>query len=131
MKRRDFVKASCTLTAGSLAACASPIVHVAAKQQGGRLVVSKAVFATQSLVTVAAEPFPIGIAKVSSDEYVATKMECTHQSCQTVLVENGYVCPCHGSRFAADGALQKGPALRDLERIPVEVEETQISLPID
>ncbi len=128
MKRRTFVKTSCALTAGSLVACASPLVHVTAEQQGDRLIVTKDVFADRSLVTVAAEPFPVGIAKVSDDKYIASRMECTHQSCQTALAENGFVCPCHGSRFAADGAVQKGPALRDLARMSVVVEDTQISV---
>lgn len=42
---------------------------------------------------------------------------CTHLGC--VLKKNGaegtWDCPCHGSRFAADGSLIHGPAISDLK----------------
>lgn len=39
---------------------------------------------------------------------------CTHLGCIVKSVPDGFECPCHGSRFAADGAVTKGPAPRPL-----------------
>ncbi len=35
---------------------------------------------------------------------------CTHLGCLVKDGPDGFLCPCHGSRFASDGALVKGPA---------------------
>lgn len=32
-------------------------------------------------------------------------------------VEHSWDCPCHGSRFAIDGCLLHGPAVKDLETL--------------
>ena len=34
---------------------------------------------------------------------------CTHQQCDTDVRNNRFECPCHGSIFAADGAVISGP----------------------
>lgn len=44
---------------------------------------------------------------------------CTHLGCIVKPVESGFECPCHGSRFAADGAVVKGPAPRALAWVKV------------
>ena len=46
---------------------------------------------------------------------------CTHLRCVVAFdgAAEEWVCPCHGSRFALDGALLRGPARTPLERIEV------------
>lgn len=39
---------------------------------------------------------------------------CTHLGCLVKTAPDGFECPCHGSRFAADGSVTKGPAPRPL-----------------
>ncbi|MEU1280682.1 FAD-dependent oxidoreductase [Streptomyces sp. NPDC005805] len=41
---------------------------------------------------------------------------CTHLGCLVAFdeAEQAWSCPCHGSRFAADGAVLEGPAVRPL-----------------
>lgn len=40
---------------------------------------------------------------------------CTHLGCTVKRVMNGFDCPCHGSKFDAEGKVLSGPAPRPLE----------------
>ena len=44
----------------------------------------------------------------------AVSLVCTHLGCIVKTAGDGFDCPCHGSRFAADGTVLKGPAPRAL-----------------
>lgn len=48
----------------------------------------------------------------------AVSPTCTHMGCLVAFnsVEKAWECPCHGSRFALDGAVLQGPAIRPLRR---------------
>ncbi len=46
---------------------------------------------------------------------------CTHLGCVVKPSADGFECPCHGSRFAADGTVRKGPAPRPLPWLKVSV----------
>lgn len=58
----------------------------------------------------------------SESEFAATSIVCTHFGCEVEVAEAGksLACPCHGSQFAADGAVRHGPAKRPLRRYVVE-----------
>jgi glycine/D-amino acid oxidase-like deaminating enzyme/nitrite reductase/ring-hydroxylating ferredoxin subunit len=51
---------------------------------------------------------------------VAVSARCTHLGCLVAwnAAERSWDCPCHGSRFAPDGAVLHGPAVHRLERKP-------------
>lgn len=44
---------------------------------------------------------------------------CTHLGCVVKPNAEGFECPCHGSRFAPDGSVTKGPAPRALPWLKV------------
>jgi glycine/D-amino acid oxidase-like deaminating enzyme/nitrite reductase/ring-hydroxylating ferredoxin subunit len=53
-----------------------------------------------------------------SGAVMAVSPTCTHLFCRVSwnAAERSWDCPCHGSRFAPDGTVIEGPAVRDLER---------------
>jgi cytochrome b6-f complex iron-sulfur subunit len=46
---------------------------------------------------------------------------CTHLGCVVKANAEGFECPCHGSKFTADGEVTKGPAPRPLPWLKVNV----------
>lgn len=66
---------------------------------------------------------------IRSDEgFFAISAICTHLGCMTrwEAADRSIFCPCHGSRFAADGTVQGGPAPRPLPRLEMTLEGGQI-----
>ena len=56
----------------------------------------------------------------NAGKFTALSLVCTHLGC-TVEVENdGFACPCHGSRFNSDGFPVKGPATTSLKALRLE-----------
>jgi cytochrome b6-f complex iron-sulfur subunit len=45
---------------------------------------------------------------------------CTHLGCTVNKSTEGFICPCHGSRYDLEGAVFHGPAQRNLEWYKVE-----------
>ncbi len=63
-----------------------------------------------------------GVALVKDgDRLTGLLLVCPHLGCrpQWQAGQNRFVCPCHGSQFARDGALRHGPAARGLTRLRV------------
>lgn len=57
-------------------------------------------------------------------EYIAYSLTCTHLGCVVEEDEGeGFVCPCHGSRYDRDGLVLAGPAKKPLRLLRVEVTE--------
>lgn len=44
----------------------------------------------------------------------AVSTVCTHQTCLLEIGQDGFKCPCHGSKFAPDGSVILGPAKKQL-----------------
>ena len=57
--------------------------------------------------------------------FSALSLVCPHLGCTVGLTEEGFTCPCHGSRFLPDGSLRNGPAARSLTGLRIEVDSNQ------
>ncbi|MEO6953082.1 MAG: FAD-dependent oxidoreductase [Polyangia bacterium] len=54
-----------------------------------------------------------------ADGFVAFDARCTHMGCPVRPDDAGFVCPCHGGRYTADGVPTAGPPQRPLRSLPV------------
>jgi cytochrome b6-f complex iron-sulfur subunit len=71
----------------------------------------------------AGEPFlppgrSVAVFRDGEGVYAVSRV-CTHLGCIVKPEPGGFACPCHGSRFAADGTVVKGPAPRALPWLAV------------
>ena len=55
---------------------------------------------------------------------VAVTSMCPHQGCHVEWDKEAsvFACPCHGSKFASDGALEDGPAEKPLDAIEAKID---------
>jgi cytochrome b6-f complex iron-sulfur subunit len=51
----------------------------------------------------------VAVYKDANSVYAVSTV-CTHLGCIVKTTENGFDCPCHGSKFNKDGSVVKGPA---------------------
>lgn len=51
---------------------------------------------------------------------------CPHTGCLVRRQGDGFACPCHRSRFDAEGRSQEGPAPRPLDRLESKVESGRL-----
>lgn len=75
------------------------------------------------------ENFPVGTVKKLDEKGVfifsnddglhAISSVCTHLGCIVNVTDWGFQCPCHGSRYNADGKVTGGPAPRSLSWLEI------------
>jgi nitrite reductase/ring-hydroxylating ferredoxin subunit len=55
---------------------------------------------------------------------------CPHKGCEVVWEQNRnrFSCPCHESYFTADGARISGPSPRDLDPLPMRVQDGKLQV---
>lgn len=70
--------------------------------------------------------------RAADGRLAAFSTRCTHLGCRISRVEDGLlVCPCHGSRFHADGRVATGPASKPLASLPVSSDPSTGTLVVD
>src|SRR5512139_235388 len=69
------------------------------------------------------------IRRVGSD-LDARSAVCPHVGCVIGFdkAQNNYLCPCHDSRFALDGAKLSGPSERGLDQLPLQIVNGRVLL---
>jgi nitrite reductase/ring-hydroxylating ferredoxin subunit len=72
--------------------------------------------------SVARVPEAVAVVVHGSQGLVAYSLVCPHLGCTVEKVEDGYQCPCHGSRFDAEGGLRRGPAGEGLRTLQLEID---------
>ncbi len=60
------------------------------------------------------------------DNVVALDAKCPHSGCAVDWDGTELVCPCHDSKFSADGSLISGPATEGLNSFEAKVEGDQV-----
>ncbi len=55
--------------------------------------------------------------------FTALSLICTHLGCTVEQRPDGFTCPCHGSRYDANGNVTHGPAQKALPALRLEVTE--------
>lgn len=112
VSRRDFLAKS-ALAAAALVAldgCGDGQIGPAAVALGAGLTVKLADFPGLATVgTVVGITSERALVRTSATTFEALSRVCTHQGCLTDIRNNRFECPCHGSIFAADGSVVRGP----------------------
>jgi cytochrome b6-f complex iron-sulfur subunit len=118
VSRRSFLQLTMGWVAGTFAAAATALATV-------RFLVPNVVFEPEQRFKAGApEDYPDGSITFLEDERVfllrrgnsfrCLSAVCTHLGCTVNRAEQGYHCPCHGSVFNPDGAVESGPAPKPL-----------------
>jgi Rieske Fe-S protein len=89
------------------------------------------VTATGVLVDNREGELPLHLKLTGTDQYRALSTKCMHRGCQVDPSADGFVCPCHGSEYAADGSVRKGPTELPLVEYRVTVEATRLVVHLD
>lgn len=122
LDRRTVVIGAAALGAGlTVAGCSAPAAPVATGPVPATDVPvgGATIFADRAVV----------ITQASAGDFAAFSTVCPHQGCNVNAVEGTeIVCPCHGSRFALDGAVLTGPAETGLAGVPVTVSGSELTL---
>jgi glycine/D-amino acid oxidase-like deaminating enzyme/nitrite reductase/ring-hydroxylating ferredoxin subunit len=68
----------------------------------------------------------IAVCRDRSGKFHVVSAVCTHLACDVAWnkAEQTWDCPCHGSRFSADGKVINGPAVTGLRPVPVYAIQT-------
>lgn len=73
------------------------------------------------------------LARTTSGEVRGYAPRCTHKQCPVKYnhADRRVDCTCHGSRFALDGKVLRGPAATDLPTYPVWLQDDRIIVKVD
>ncbi|WP_118974669.1 QcrA and Rieske domain-containing protein [Taibaiella koreensis] len=140
MNRRSFLKQSCgacaamslgaLLGSSLLESCGSTGLGVLkASQTDGKVSIPLTQFDgghSFQLLRVSNYNYDIAVQKKDDGTYSAMLLMCTHARHPLTKAGSGYYCTLHGSKFAADGKVEKGPASKPMVHLPAIVAGDQL-----
>ena len=138
MNRRDFLKCSgkacgavglgLLLGSNLLQSCASglSVLRVTAEEGMVALPLAQLDQSAYTMIRVKNFPYDIGVQKTAAGDYQVLVLMCPHANQPLTKTGSGYMCTLHGSKFAKDGALLKGPSARPMVSLPVETKGDQL-----
>jgi Rieske Fe-S protein len=142
MKRKEFVKTSCSICLGALAgvsvlslmeSCATGKI-IKIEPLNNVLSVMKSEFTPEQnfvLLRTSNLNFDVLLYKKSETEYKALLMQCTHYDNPVFANKKEIFCPSHGSTFSFEGKVQKEPARRDLKSYKTEILNDKININLE
>ena len=69
------------------------------------------------------------VARTGQDTFSALSSICTHENCNVSGWSSPlYVCPCHGSEYATDGTVVRGPAPRNLTKFGTSLSNNVLTI---
>lgn len=72
--------------------------------------------------------YPICVYRFSESDFSAVLMRCTHQGTELQVFGDRLQCPAHGSEFNSTGAVQNGPADKNLRRFILAKENDMLKI---
>ena len=60
------------------------------------------------------------LVRTSATTFQGFSRVCTHQGCIVDITNNRFECPCHGSTFASDGSVIRGPNIESPPIAPLD-----------
>ncbi len=120
MQRRTFL-AVCGL--GAVGSACARMHYVAGELVNDELSVPRGEVESRGGV-LAEHPelaFPVYVHHWEGERFTAVLTRCMHRGCTVDPAGPKLVCPCHGSEYGLDGAVQKGPTQLPLIAFPVRV----------
>ena len=134
MNRRDFLKKSsivtagtCCLGVGSLLSSCTKAVYAPATVAKNEVFLDRSQLDNNSFVIVKNDQLegPIYVRKNGND-YIAFSMICTHRGCIVDPAGDILVCPCHGAEFSNTGKVLSPPAPKNLPSYKVKIDGDQL-----
>ena len=116
-----------------LAACKTPlgVVKATAKEDIITIPLSEFAATDYKLVRVSNYNYDLAIQKKADGTYQVLVMMCTHASQPLTKTGNSYYCTLHGSQFAHDGTVTKGPAEKKLIELPNKINSDTLSIKLN
>lgn len=124
--RRTVLKgAAAGCGAGLLAACGGQETAAPAREDGALAQVTDVPVGGAVLAT-APDGTKVLVTRPDESQTLAFSSVCPHQGCTVAPDDGRLACPCHGSQFALDGSLQRGPAEKSLTPYAVSVVDGRV-----